>query len=408
MRSLTGTIDDGTVEAQPLLLSMSTLEEKLLFFEDLSPEDQEAVRAALDDDPALADTLAHWQAVRAGVRRQLDDAVPDRSLLVLYALDASGHGEALTESEREALDAGRSTLQAALERHPGLQDVLRDVERAAVDFEEAWNTVPVREPRPVARRHADRAARPAARRRRGLRLGWRATAGVAFVLFVTILVSVLRRDAGWQTVTVADGSTRVVELADGSFVRLLGGSSLTFTETGRPFNRRVRLTGRAFFDVAPGQQGFSVETPTAVTTVLGTSFGIQADASAMEVVLASGRISVASKVAQDRIVVLDPGQRTRVARNDLPTTPTEVDLPEALSWTGLFIFRGTSLEDVTTRLEAHYGVSIQVPGALEEEGITGTFAPEQPVGDILRVLATTLGATVEQPSADTYRIVGGS
>ena len=122
----------------------------------------------------------------------------------------------------------------------------------------------------------------------------------------------------------------------------MGGSSLTYADPAKAstFNRRVTLTGNAFFDIMPDQRSFTVETPTALTTVLGTSFGIQADDNAMEVVLATGSISVASKASPDGLVVLQPGQMSRVTRNGVPTTPAPVDLASALEWTGLFIFPG--------------------------------------------------------------------
>lgn len=227
------------------------------------------------------------------------------------------------------------------------------------------------------------------------------------VAFVTMLVWIVQRDGSLKTIQVAEGDTQVIELADGSTVRLLEGSTLTYAdpEKATAFNRRVELVGRAFFDIVPDQQGFTVETPTALTTVLGTSFGIQADERAMEVVLATGKISVVSKAAQDRMVVLEPGQMSRVARNALPSTPTPVALSEALEWTGLFIFRATLLEEAVAHLSQRYGVEIRVAPNLATEGVNGTFAHEQPLEQILSTLATTLNADVEGDALEGYALV---
>ena len=378
----------------------------ILFFDDLTPPQQEALRAALDDDPALAEAFVQWQQVQAAVRQSLDTHVPDRRLFVLYALDASGRTDVLSDDERRELDAARPALDTALQTHPALADVVGDVEAASADFEEAWAAHFRQADKPERRAAPERPARRHAPVRQVVRWSWRIAATVAVVAFVAVLTLVLQRDGSLTTVTLAEGETRMINLADGSTVRLLGGSSLTYADPARAtsFNRSVILAGRAFFDIAPDQQGFTVETPTALATVLGTSFGIQADDMAMEVVLATGSLSVASKIAQESLVVLQPGQMSRVARNALPSTPTLVDLSEALDWTGLFLFRATPFSDAAARLSQRYGVTITLSPGLEAEGVNGTFAREQSLQPILNLLASTLNATVQGNDADGYTI----
>ncbi len=378
----------------------------ILFYDDLTPVQQEALREACDEDPALAETVAHWQQVRAAVRHNLNTHVPDRRLFVLYALEASGRADVLSEEEHRELDAARPMLDEAVQAHPALNDVAGQVEAACADFEEAWALHFKEAHQPVRQAVPDRSGRRPTPVRRMVRWSWRVAASVALVAFVTVLALLLQRDRSLTTITLAEGQTQLIELADGSTVRLLGGSTLAYADPAKAnaFNRRVSLTGRAFFDIAPDQQGFTVETPTALTTVHGTSFGIQADDEAMEVILATGSISVASKAIQEGLVVLQPGQMSRVARNALPSTPTPVDLSEALEWTGLFIFQATPLGEAASRLSQRYDVAITVAPALEAEGVSGTFAREQALQQILTTLATTLDAAVQGNDADGYTI----
>jgi ferric-dicitrate binding protein FerR (iron transport regulator) len=384
---------------------MSDSLDTLLFSDDLSPAQQEALRTAMAKDPALAEMAAQWHHIRAAVRNDLHASLPDGRLFVLYALDASGHADLLSSEERTHLDRARPQLDAAIHQHPALADVVADVDDACADFEacwaQHWAKTTARKPAP------DRKAQASARRKNGLRWGWRAVATVAVVAFVAVLGLLLQRDQNTTTITVAEGETRLVELADGSTVRLLGGSQLTFVdpEASAVFNRRVSLEGQAFFEITSGQQGFTVETPTALTTVLGTSFGIQADEAQMEVVLATGKISVASKAAQDRVVVLEPGQMSRVVRNAQPSTPASVDLTEALEWTGLLLFRATPVEAAIARLSEQFEVDITVAPALQDEPVSGTFDPSQPLDQILDALATTLSAEVRGDAEAGYQIV---
>ena len=392
----------------------------VLFAEELSSEQRTALREALDKDPALAAAFARWQQVRAAVRDRLASDLPEHRLLVLYALDYAGHAETLTDAERRDLNEARADLETALHRHPALADVVQDVDAACADFEEVWarHTVPDDEAssrsRPARPRGPRRAAapsraddrRPASRTKGAARWAWRIGTTVAVVLFAALAVLLVQRDGSLTTLEVAEGQTRVVTLADGSTVRVLGGSVLTYADPGEAtlFNRRVTLEGRAFFEVVSGQQGFSVETPTGVTTVLGTSFGIRADDEAMNVVLASGQVAVASREAPEQVVVLEPGQQSRVARNALPTTPTPVELTDALSRTGLFVFRATPLQEVAATLQAHYDVPVEVVPPLAEERVTGTFEQEQSLDHVLGVLATTLHAEVRGTATDGYTL----
>lgn len=393
----------------------------LLFSEDSTSEQRAALREALDNDSDLAAAFARWQQARAAVRERLSADLPDHHLLVLYALDRSGYQEALTDDEAQRLDAAAADLEDALRAHPGLVDVVDDIEDACADFDAVWAahapSSSAAEDRPARRRgqrmermrpSTDRRAAPPSRS--VSRWAWRIGTAVAVVVFVAVAVLLLQRDRSLVTLDVAEGETQIVTLADGSTVRLLETSRLTYADPDEatPFNRRVQLDGRAFFEVVPGQQGFTVETPSGVTTVLGTSFGIQADAAAMDVVLASGRVAVAPKNAPDQTVVLEPGQRSRVAANARPTTPEAVELTEALSWTGLFVFRATPLHEAAAKLQAHYGVPVQVDAALADERVTGTFEQEQPLAQVLSVLATTVDADVRGDTASGYVLAPAS
>ncbi|WP_457652885.1 FecR domain-containing protein [Rhodocaloribacter sp.] len=376
---------------------MSEAFDPTLFDDALTPEARQAFRAALEADPALAEAYARWQRVRAAVRHSLDAHVPDRHALVYFALDATGRPDLLTAAEREALEAARPALERAFEAHPALRDVVRRIQAEADDFEAVWETHAAATTSPA------RADRPARRMRRSpaRRWGWRIAATASLVLFAVVVTMLVQRERGMVTLRTDEGEVRLVEMADGSTARLMGGSELTYADPakGGASTRRARLTGRAFFDIVPDRRAFTIETPTALTTVLGTTFGVRADEAETEVVLVTGRVSLASRAARERFVVLEPGQRSRVAAGALPSTPAPVDLAEALDWTGLFIFRAASLADAVSRLSAHYRVPVSLAPELAADSISGTFGQDQPLEAILRTLAATLAAEV-RPTGD--------
>jgi len=81
---------------------MDRLFEAVLFYDDLPDDRKSAVRKQLADHPDLQDTLVQWMQVRAAVRHELEADLPDRDLLVLYALDDAGLGDSLSAPEQRS------------------------------------------------------------------------------------------------------------------------------------------------------------------------------------------------------------------------------------------------------------------------------------------------------------------
>lgn len=352
-----------------------------------SPEDRQALRAALDADPALADAVAHWRNVGATLGSRLDAAVPDRETFVLYALDTAGRRDLLTEADVARLEAARADLEAALATYSSLPQVAQLIQEECRDFEACWRSAfDTPSTRPDRAPLRARTARPA-------RWIWRGAAVFALVVFAALATLLVQRDAHMMLATTGPGEIQIITLADGSTVRLLENSQLSYPDPAEanPLARRVELEGRAFFEVVREQRGFSVETAEALTTVLGTSFGVVATEGATEVTLATGRVTLAPRTAETQFVTLEPGQRSRVVADGPPTPPQPVDLLEALTWTQQFICQDTPLTDLVTQLSLHYGVPVQLDAAFSDEKISGTFLAEESLETILeRVAASVL------------------
>ncbi len=372
-----------------------------------------AQQALLRDDPALAEALAQWQAMLAHVQTEVA-SWPRRHLLVLYALQQSGHARVLDAVDTAQLANASASLGAALEAHPALQTLIASIQKQADAFEAAWQVyqgeieavIPPTPPQPEAKPtvRTPRPARVPRRPKRSLqRWGWRIGATAAVLAFAFVLNTLLQREQARVTLTAYTQAERIV-LADGSTVRLMPGSSLTFAD-GDVFDRNVRLEGQAFFSVVRDARIFTVETATAVTTVLGTEFGVTAGDDLTEVTLVSGKVALAPQGATQQIVLLNPGEASRVARNALPSTPTSVDLASALAWTGQFVFRATPLPTLAERLAIHYAVPVQLDPTLPADSINGTFDHSEALGDILDQIAASIGIEVETLEAGGFRLI---
>ena len=390
-----------------------------LLFDD-TPTEQPAVRRKLDEDPELARAWAHWCAVRDRLRNRLRGQLPESRLLVLYALEAAGHKSALNTAEREALTAARDDIERALDVVPALAQVVESIQDDREAFEETWATQTdgtfSAHRRPEGRDRSgdrtERAARPSDRRSRSTAQRWTRRVAVAALLVGVAVLATLYwpQDEAVTTVTVDEGEMRMVDLADGTTVRLVGGATLSYpANLAEAEVRRVTLReGRAFFDVHRRSDGpsFAVETPAATATVLGTQFGVLTGGDTTAVVLAEGQVEVGVRGENTGAsVTLEPGQRSHVQRGDAPTAPASVDLTTALDWTGLLVFRSTSVATIADRLQRHYAATVSVAPALRDEPVSGTFDQDQSIEEVLGTLAKTLNAEVRSATEGQYHLV---
>lgn len=399
---------------------MDDIYDPLLFPEERSPDQREALRERLENDPELAEGVARWRQVQSTLRRRLQERISDRRLLVLYALKQEGRDDALTTEEKAALDAARDDIAAAIDAIPALERVVERIQDERTNFEAIWEQhqeaglgEEASEERP---RRAERDERPpqrpaASRDETDRRWAWRLTVAALLLGAAVLAVFYGPEETSRTTVTAEANEQHVVELEDGSTVRLVGAAALSYTpEMSEGDGRQVTLArGKAYFDVASRDDAsFVVNTPAARAEALGTQFGVTTGGDTTEVVLVQGRVRVDAADEDDgRGVVLEPGQRSLVRRGQAPSAPVRTDLTTALDWTGLFVFRSTPTRVLAQRLSEHYDISIAVAPSFADEPITGTFERDQSASEILRAIARTLGAEVMTEDG-TYRLVPAS
>ena len=377
--------------------------ETLALYDALTPDERAAVEAALADRPALAEAFARWRSLRADVRAELARDLPDRALLVLYAL---ADDDLLSDGEREAVEAARVDLDTAVGAHPGLALAVRRIRADRDAFEQAWaeaarvpdepsGTAPARPPRAADRPLAPRRARPT-------RWASRLVAVAAVVAFAAILTTLFQRDAGWTTVAADD--LQAVTLPDGSTVHLAAGARLMVPERAADARRARLLGGEALFRIVRNPaEPFEVTTPNADVTVLGTTFSVEATDVETEVVLVSGAVTLAPRATPDEAVRLEPGERSRVLALDAPSAPEPVHVGDALAWTGTVFARGEPARSVAERLASRFDAPVTVDPGLGAEQVSGEFGGDG-LRDAVDKLAQALGARVEAEGTG-FRVV---
>lgn len=368
----------------------------LIFTDELPPEARRELVMALRHDPSLRKAFQRWRQVQRQLREEINASVPDRKLLVLYALQQSDD-EVLSSREAERVQEARLQVEAALEAHPGLQDVIRRIRSEKETFDAVWAAHT--RTRPASERSAAKLWRMTSR--------WqaRAAAIVGFlILTAAVYFWVMQSDRSLEHVHTSVNEERSVQLADGSVVHLEEQTRLTYTVSASGEPRYTRLDGTALFEVASDERSFIVETPTATARVVGTTFGVAASADETTVTVADGRVAFSHPDDTVQAVVVSSGYSSRVVGDGSPTEPRAVDLTRELEWSSYLFFRDDTLRNVVARLSSQYDQPVGVDERLADETVTGTFRRDRSLDEILGVIATAVDARLERTSTGGYRL----
>ncbi len=173
----------------------------------------------------------------------------------------------------------------------------------------------------------------------------------------------------WKAKKTDNGEKLTFRLSDGTVVKLNSKSKLRFPNTFSDKKREVVLEGEAFFEVVKdSERPFIIQTANISTTVLGTSFNINAypKSNLVEVAVVTGKVKVESTLSNDKsntpnVVYLFPNKKASYNKGEnLLITSSFVNGYE-IGWKdGIIYFNNASEKDVIERLERWYGVDIEV------------------------------------------------
>ncbi|MDR6784316.1 transmembrane sensor [Pedobacter africanus] len=161
----------------------------------------------------------------------------------------------------------------------------------------------------------------------------------------------------YNTIVTPRGGQYQVNLPDGTKIWLNAASSLKYPAVFNGKQRRVELTGEAYFEVAKDKaHPFIVATDKQEVQVLGTHFNVNsyADESATKTTLLEGSVKVSSKGAEKFLL---PGQQSALRGKDLNVY--QVDTEEAIAWkNGDFQFNEADLSSIMRQLSRWYNVDV--------------------------------------------------
>lgn len=196
----------------------------------------------------------------------------------------------------------------------------------------------------------------------------------------------------YNTVSTPQGGQYQLVLADDSKVWLNSASSIRFPNTFTGNERKVEITGEAYFEVSRNESiPFKVEVNGAEVEVLGTHFNINAyeDEEEIKTTLLEGSVKVSNGSGN---LLLTPGQQARINKNGEIKIIKDADIDEAVAWkNGRFIFQENNIQSVMRQLARWYDVDVYYRGNVTDEEFVGVInrSRYENISQILQMLEKT-------------------
>lgn len=196
------------------------------------------------------------------------------------------------------------------------------------------------------------------------------------------------KPVGMNTLITPIGGRFRIVLPDGTKVWLNSSSSLKYPTAFTGPERKVQLTGEAYFEVVHNdKQPFMVSVNGAEIKDIGTAFNIMNydDEPAMITTVAEGKVQVT--IGKETTFV-EKEQQARINKESRLSVSL-ADVPEAIAWKdGIFQFDNETIQPIMREIARWYNVEIIYTGAVTQHFV-GKISKDVPVSRVLQLLQLT-------------------
>ena len=191
----------------------------------------------------------------------------------------------------------------------------------------------------------------------------------------------------YNTITIPRGGQYQLQLPDGTEVWLNAQSSLRFPVAFNGAERKVELTGEAYFEVAKNKaKPFRVISNGMETEVLGTHFNVNAYDSQSSVTLLEGSVKLKNS---GQSVTLKPGEYGTTSSTGTITV-AKADLESAVAWkNGMFIFHDENIRSIMAKVSRWYDVEISYQANTVNKDFYGKVSRYKNVEELLKNMELT-------------------
>ncbi|WP_299285720.1 FecR family protein [uncultured Mucilaginibacter sp.] len=196
----------------------------------------------------------------------------------------------------------------------------------------------------------------------------------------------------YNTLATPRGGRITVTLSDGTAVTLDAESSLTYPVVFTGNERRVEVTGQAYFQVVHDEtHPFRVSAKGQLIQDIGTSFNVNAyqDDAAVKITLAEGKVKVSNPL---KVVSLEPGQQAVINDRQKTILVKSVNVGEVVAWkNGWFVFHNETINNVMKQAARWYDVEVQYEGKTIYKKFGGTISKYKDIAELMENLKLTGG-----------------
>lgn len=209
-----------------------------------------------------------------------------------------------------------------------------------------------------------------------------------------------------HTLIVPKRSTIALTLSDGTRVWVNSESELTYRPNFEKNQRKVRLKGEAYFEVAKDtKRPFVVEANDLSIQAIGTAFDINSYKPNAKVLLKEGRLKVNG---QENEIYIDAGNGVKMINSQLVAFPIP-DMEEATAWKdGYFYFENKSMQQILDELSRWYGIKIDSNVSLDKRRYKGGIKRDVTLAEVCNLLKDLTGyeLTIDKEKLIVNKLAG--
>ena len=209
----------------------------------------------------------------------------------------------------------------------------------------------------------------------------------------------------YHTLSTPMGGQYKLLLPDGTDVWLNAASSITYPTAFVGKERKVTITGEAYFEVAHNaRQPFHVKVNAVDVEVLGTHFNINgySDEPFVKTTLLEGSVRIKD---HEKTVLINPGEQARVSQlADNAITITTADVDEVMAWkNGRFYYNNADLKTIMRQVMRWYDVNVEYKSNVPLRYFTADISRKNNLSAILKILElSNIHFRLEEGSSNGY------
>lgn len=219
---------------------------------------------------------------------------------------------------------------------------------------------------------------------------WLSGIAAAIVLALGLVFYTYMVDEEMTTYQVNAGQVQEALLPDGSKVTINGPGTLTLAIGFNEVNRRMKLSGDAFFEVARNENvPFIIETGGVITQVLGTSFQLTEINGEVAIEVVTGKVSFSNEHAQ---LILT----ANMAASFTADKGIRYTAHPAIQEQGILNFDNLDLGTIVVLLMERFDATITFDNSRVKECLFTSRFEDPNLENVLQVIAITLDLEIEK------------